>query len=116
MKKIIKPGVREEAEYVCDVTGKPAVATLRILFDYGSDHDWQELRADFCNETANEVLALLQSRFPQLVLRDCAPFPLRVNLAEVPPAILQAEAKRARSVQRKSAPAARKPAQRKAGK
>jgi len=28
MKKIITPGVREEVEYMCDVTGKPAVAEL----------------------------------------------------------------------------------------
>ncbi len=34
MKKIITPGVREEAQYVCDVTGKPAVAMLVMTFGY----------------------------------------------------------------------------------
>ena len=35
MKKIITPAVREEAELLCDVTGKPAVAKLIMSFGYG---------------------------------------------------------------------------------
>jgi hypothetical protein len=65
MKKIIVPEVREEAEYVCDVTGKPAVARLTLHFGYGSDHDGERLEGDLCNEVANELLALLQTRYPQ---------------------------------------------------
>jgi len=32
MKKIITPGVREEAELICGLTGKPAVARLVMVF------------------------------------------------------------------------------------
>ena len=39
MKKIIVPETREQAEFICDVTGKPAVAKLTLTFGYGSDHD-----------------------------------------------------------------------------
>ncbi len=63
MKKIL---VKEQAEFVCDVTGKPAVATLNLTFSYGSDHDFEMLRADLSNEVANAVLALLQAKYPQL--------------------------------------------------
>lgn len=65
MKKIIKPGVREEAEYVCDVTGKPAVAKLVMSFGYGSDRDMDLLNVDLCNEVAEDVLKFLQSKYPQ---------------------------------------------------
>jgi hypothetical protein len=36
MKKIITPGVREEAEILCDATGRAAVAGLVMWFWYGS--------------------------------------------------------------------------------
>ena len=65
MKKIIVPAVREEAELICDVTGKPAVAKLTMSFGYGSNRDGDLLEADLCNEAANEILALLQSKYPQ---------------------------------------------------
>ena len=39
MKKITVPETREQAEFICDVTGKPAVAKLMLAFGYGSDHD-----------------------------------------------------------------------------
>ncbi len=70
MKKILIPGVQEEAEYLCDVSGRPAVASLTLKFGYPSDHDGQMLKVDLGNEVANEVLALLQSRYPQLKLVD----------------------------------------------
>ena len=65
MKKIITPAVREEAEYICDVTGKPAVAKLAMRFGYGSSRDMDELEVDLCDEVAEEVLKLLQNRYPQ---------------------------------------------------
>jgi len=65
MKKIIVPAVHEEAELICDVTGKPAVAKLTMSFEYGSDRDGDVLEADLCNEAANEILGLLQSKYPQ---------------------------------------------------
>ena len=45
-----------------DLTGKPAVATLVMTFGYGSARDLDVLRVDLCNEAAEEVLALLQSK------------------------------------------------------
>lgn len=75
MKKILVPGVREEAEYVCDVSGQPAVASLALKFGYPSDHDGQMIEADLGNEAANEILALLQSRYPRLKLVDYELFP-----------------------------------------
>ncbi len=70
MKKIITPAVREEAEYVCDVTGKPAVATLVMTFGHGSARDMDVLRVDLSREAAEEVLALLQSKYPQFVPKE----------------------------------------------
>ena len=71
MKKILVPGVREQAEFFCDVSGKPAVASLVLKFGYGSDHDMQMLDADLSGEVAEEILALIQAKFPQLKLVDC---------------------------------------------
>ena len=66
MKKIITPAAHEEAEYVCDVTGQPAVARLALSFDYyGGVHDCQALEVDLCEEAAVEILKLLQSKYPQ---------------------------------------------------
>jgi hypothetical protein len=65
MKKIIVPETREQAEFLCDVTGKPGVAKLSLTFGYGSDHDGEMLEADLSNEIANDVLALLQAKYPQ---------------------------------------------------
>ncbi|MBI4626680.1 MAG: hypothetical protein HY736_26105 [Verrucomicrobia bacterium] len=73
MKRILVPGVREEVEYLCDVSGKPAVASLTLKFGYPSDHDGQMLEADLGNEVANDILALLQSKYPQLKLVDYFP-------------------------------------------
>jgi len=39
MKRITVPEMRKQAEFICDVTGKPAVAKLMLAFGYGSDHD-----------------------------------------------------------------------------
>jgi hypothetical protein len=74
MKKIITAGVREEAEYICDVTGKPAVATLVMTFGYGSARDMDVLRADLSSEAAEEVLALLQSKYPDFVPMEAESF------------------------------------------
>ena len=67
MKKIIQ---REEAELVCDVTGKPAVAKLTLEFWYGSRHDMQALEVDLSDETSDQILQLLQSKYPQFRLKD----------------------------------------------
>ena len=73
MKKIIVPETREQAELICDVTGKPAVAKLTLTFGYGSDHDGEMLEADLSNEIANDVLALLQAKYPQFRMVDYFP-------------------------------------------
>jgi len=73
MKKIIVPETREQAELICDVTGKPAVAKLTLTFGYGSDHDGEMLEADLSNEIANGVLALLQAKYPQFRMVDYYP-------------------------------------------
>lgn len=70
MKKITKPGVREEYETLCDATGKPAVAGLVMHFWYGSSHDGDVLKVDMCDEVAEDVLKLLQSKYPQFQTKD----------------------------------------------
>lgn len=70
MKKIITPGVREEYETLCDVTGKPAVAKLAMRFGYGSSRDMDVLEVDLCDEVAEEVLKLLQSKYPQFQTKE----------------------------------------------
>ena len=65
MKKIITPAVREESETLCDATGKHAVAGLVMYFWYGSSHDGDVLNVDMCDEVAEDVLKLLQSKHPQ---------------------------------------------------
>ena len=71
MKKIITPAVRKEAKYVCDVTGKPAVARLALAFDYyGGVHDCKVLRVDMCEEVGAEVLNFLQSKFPHVQIQE----------------------------------------------
>ena len=70
MKKIIKPGVQEESETVCDATGKPAVAGLVMWFWHGSSHDMQRLKVDLCDEVAEDVLKLLQSKYPQFKIDE----------------------------------------------
>ena len=70
MKKIITPEVREEADYLCDVTGKHAVAKLAMTFGYGSSRDMDELEVDLCDEVAEEVLKLLQSKYPQFQTKE----------------------------------------------
>ena len=66
MKKIITPAVREEAEILCDVTGKPAVSRLAMRFGfYGGHRDLQALEVDLCEEVAEDILKLLQSKYPQ---------------------------------------------------
>jgi hypothetical protein len=69
MKRTMVPGVCEEAEYLCDVTGKSAVARLTLKFVYPADHDGQMLEADL----GNEPLTLLQAEYPQLKLVDYFP-------------------------------------------
>ena len=51
MKKISIP---EVAELVCDVTGKSAVASIKMEFWYGSTrYDGRRMEADLCDEVAN---------------------------------------------------------------
>lgn len=73
MKKIIVSETMEQAELICDVTGKPAVAKLTLTFGYGSDHDGEMLEADLSNEIANAILALLQAKYPQFRTVDYFP-------------------------------------------
>ncbi len=70
MKKIITPAVREEAEILCDATGKPAFAGLVMWFWYGSPHDGNVLKVDLCNEVAEEVMKMLQSKYPQFQIQE----------------------------------------------
>ncbi len=70
MKKILKPAVKEEYELICDVTGKPAVARLFMNFWYGSRRDLEVLDVDLSDEIAEEVLQLLQSKYPQFQTRE----------------------------------------------
>jgi hypothetical protein len=74
MKKIITPAVREEYELVCDVTGKPAVANLVMTFGYGSARDMDVLKVDLSSEVAEEVLKLLQSKYPQFQTHEVESF------------------------------------------
>ncbi len=66
MKKIITPEVREEAEFVCDVTGKPAVAKLIMTFGYGSQRDMDLLRLDLADDVAEEIVTYLKAKYPKL--------------------------------------------------
>jgi hypothetical protein len=70
MKKIITPGVREEAEYVCDVTGKPAYGKLVMEFSFSSHHDEQVLEMDLSDEAADEIIQFLKTKSPGIKLRD----------------------------------------------
>jgi len=70
MKKIITPAVREEAEFLCDITGKPAVARLAMTFGYGSFRDMDVLEVDLSAEAAEEALKLLQGKYPNLKTRE----------------------------------------------
>lgn len=102
MKKILVPGVREESELVCDVTGKPAAARLQLVGGWGSDFDGQELVADLSRETANKILAMLQAKHPQLKLAEYNLIPLReCSLSECHRAVLELEAMRKRARSRK---------------
>ena len=69
VKTIITPEVREEAECSCDITGKPAVATLVSPFGYGSRHDIHVLEVDLSDEAAVEILKFLQWKDPHIQLR-----------------------------------------------
>ena len=70
MKKIIRAGVRKEYETLCDAAGKPAVAGLVMYFWYGSSHDGDVLKVDMCDEIAEDVLKLLQSKYPQFQIQE----------------------------------------------
>ena len=50
---------------LCDATGRPAVAGLVMYFWYGSSHDGERLKVDLCDEVADDVLKLLQNKYPQ---------------------------------------------------
>jgi len=65
MKKIITPAVHEVSELICDVTGQPAVAGLAMWFGDGSQRDLHLLKVHLSDEVAEEVLQLLQSKYPQ---------------------------------------------------
>lgn len=108
MKKILVPGVREECELVCDVTGKPAAARLQLVGGWGSDFDGQELVADLSRETANEILAMLQAKYPQLKLADYELMGLGgCILHDCHRALLELEAMRKRARNRKKSQSAK---------
>ena len=69
MKHILTPAVEEKYEYLCDVTKRPAFACLYLDFWWGSEHDGQYLRAELCDETAKDILKMIQEKYPNLVLR-----------------------------------------------
>ena len=76
MKKIITPGVLEEYKLVCNVTGKPAVSKLAMRFGYyGGHRDLQALEVDLCEEVAEDILKLLQSKYPQFQIVDAELLP-----------------------------------------
>ena len=66
MKKIIKPGVAEESETLCDATGQPAVAHLVMTFGFGSRRDMSVVLLDLADEVAEEIVASLKARYPDL--------------------------------------------------
>lgn len=70
MKKIITPAVPEKAEYLCDVTSKPAYGKLVLTFGYGSHHDLDVLRMDLSDEAADEIIQFLQSKSPGIKLEE----------------------------------------------
>jgi hypothetical protein len=82
MKKIITPAVREESEILCDVTGKPAAAGLVMYFWYGSRHDGDRLKIELSDEVAEDILKLLQTKYPQFKLEDRSDYLLRCPLCE----------------------------------
>jgi len=70
MKKIITPAIPEESEILCDATGKPAVAGLVMWFWYGASHDGSRLKVDMCDEVAEDVLKMIQSKYPQFKIEE----------------------------------------------
>ena len=66
MKHIKTAAVREDADFTCDVTGKPAVATLLMTFGYGSRRDMDMLRLDLCDEIAEDIVKYLKEKYPKL--------------------------------------------------
>lgn len=102
MKKILVPGVREECEWVCDVTGKPAVARLQLVGGYGSDFDGHELVADLSCEVASEIMAMLQAKYPQFKVTEYPIFSMpECRLFECHRAALELESMRKRARSRK---------------
>lgn len=89
MKKIITPAVREESELICDVTGKPAVATLVMRFGYGSSRDLDVLRLDLADEIAEEIAAYLKGKYPNLQYQEsggnCEVSALQSGMNDLPP-------------------------------
>jgi len=48
---------------VCDITHTDACASLKLNFGYGSRHDGIELHMDLNDETSEEILQLLISKY-----------------------------------------------------
>lgn len=70
MKKIVVPAVDEQAEYVCDVTGKPAYAKMVMTFGYGSERDLEVLEMDLSDQAAEEIIQFLKTKSPGISLRE----------------------------------------------
>ena len=75
----------ETTQYLCDITGKPCEpmsetehsATLRFDFGYGSKLDGTHGEFHLSATAAEDVWALLKSRYPQLRLRGTDDIPLK---------------------------------------
>jgi hypothetical protein len=65
MKIIKRPAVREEADYTCDLTGKPIneglPCCLSLQFGYGSTHDGEAYEFHFSEEAEQVLLPVLRT-------------------------------------------------------
>lgn len=67
MKKIIKPAEREEAVYYSDFEGRcfgefGPECTLKINFNYGSEHDGSDIEFHLTDEELQPILELIKSK------------------------------------------------------
>jgi hypothetical protein len=64
MKKIIAPGVIEEAEYYCDKhPDRRCFSQLQVVSWYGSQFDLLKVEAHLCDECVAKMHALFEQEF-----------------------------------------------------
>jgi len=63
MKKIVTPGVREEAEFYCDSCGVEAFIEFRMNAWYGSKFDMSQTTYHLCDDCWSRVKDSLKSGF-----------------------------------------------------